>query len=119
MCKKLLYLPKDEFCDVFNVFDSCKKSLCSINPINPFFTSQIELVFNNTNEIDELLYCKLCARFDYKKIKNKHIIENKISDEIYSCVVNEYAIYLESSSNFNAFEEILYQINKNHVIIDL
>lgn len=116
MYAQLLYNPQESMLSLFNTYES-SKIFCNLSESNSFISNQINLMFYNTQGINEYLYDKLCHRYDYTKKQNTHMIKNKITDEVYLCVVHEYYIELQSKSASNMFLEILYQKNQNYVII--
>lgn len=99
-------------------FPNIKNTLLSLKPSNPFFSQQLEALFDSTSGINEYLYAKLSARNDYQRVANMHTICNQITKETIQCKVHDYAIEISANQKSNIFFDILYQKSKRYVIMD-
>lgn len=103
---------------LFRQYPGIKQEVLSLEPKNPFFTKQIEILFESNDNINEYLYEHFKDRSDYKRDKNIHKIHNILTNETIICKVNDYSIEINASKKRNIFYDILYQYSKRYVIMD-
>lgn len=99
-------------------YPSFKERLKKLQPINPFFTNQIETLVDTNDSINEYLYAKLSSRNDYQREANVHTIYNQLTKEKLECHVFDYRIEILANQKSNIFFDILYQKSKRYVIMD-
>lgn len=118
MQKYTIYQPNNEFKYFFEKYKQAIYFFDEIKENNSFYSNQLENVFEATKHINEQLYMRLNQRSDYTYKNNIHTITNKLTSEIYKCIVNEYSIEIYASKKSNIFFDILCKKQKNCVIIE-
>lgn len=78
----------------------------------------MECLFSTNDGVSDFIEYKLDGRYDYKRIQNKHIIENELTKEKLICEIYDYYIIIYANKKTNIFLDILYQISKNYVIME-
>lgn len=113
-----IYKLNDDNFSLLKQYPNIKHILLSLKPSNPFFSQQLEALFDSTVGINEYLYAKLSSRNDYQRVGNIHTICNQITKEKIQCRIHDYAIDISANQKSNIFFDILYQKSKRYVIMD-
>lgn len=103
--------------DLIEQYPDIKNKIINIEPQNNFFTKQMECLFGNNEGVSDFIEYKLKDRYDYTRNKNKHIINNQLTNETLICEIHDYYIFINANKKTNIFLDILYQISKRYVII--
>lgn len=117
MSRFYIYKLNTSLQQMFKQYPNIKQKILSLEPINPYFTNQIETIFENNENINEYLYDYFKGRSDYQRENNLHTIHNQLTKEIVTCKVNDFSIEVHAREKSNIFYDILYQYSKRYVII--
>ena len=105
--------------DLLEQYPEIKEKIITLQPKNVYFTKQLECLFENNDGVSDFIEYKLKQRKDYLRNKNIHIIKNELTKETMKCQVFDYYVIIEASKKSNIFLDILYQISKSYVIMDV
>ncbi len=103
---------------LFKQYPNVQRKLLMLQPSNRYFSSQMEALFDDNENINEYLYERFKERNDYHRKANHHIISNQLTKEVLTCTVYDYSIEINAPKKENIFYDILYQYSKDYVIID-
>ena len=113
-----IYHLKDETKELLKYYPDLQDTILSIKPTNNFFSKQIETFFHLNDHINDFFKEYFKHRSNYQNRLNVHIIHNELTKESIIAHVYDYYIEIEASHKKNIFYDILYQKNKNYVILD-
>lgn len=83
-----------------------------------FSKGQHQLVFQNHQEINQLIKDLFKERNDYTYWAGTHYIRNRITGASSLMKVYEHGIYLRCTTNFHIMKNIILQSDSNYVILD-
>ncbi len=115
--KYVIYRYRDELSNLIHKYPCVIDVFRSIKPDNVYHERQLQQIFADNENINNLIYQNLSLRKGYKRSGNKHYFINELTNEKICCIVSHYYITILSKDKYNIFFDILYQISQSYVIM--
>lgn len=112
-----IYKIKEEFLNLFNRYPKILSEL-SRKKLDDYQSKQYEVIFDNNQDVNQVIFDKLKNREDYTYYQNTHYLRNKITGAKSLIKVYPHCIYGYCSKDFCILVNIILQSSSNYVIIN-